>query len=386
MEPTRASPGSPRRGVLIAVVLLALIGVAAYFTDGFGLASKPKTETATPPAVVRHGEKLEVPENSPLRQRLTVAPVASQNVSGKLVLPGVVEADPARTAAVLSPLGGRLVELKAALGDRVTKGQVLAVIDSADLAQAFDDDEKAKDALDLTEKNLKRQEEQVKIGAASTRDLDQAKSDNNQAAAEYRRTQAHLAVIGAAGQASGRLLTVKAPIEGSITALSVAHGTMINDATETLMTISDLSTVWVTALVPESDIAAVAKDQAAEITMAAYPGQKLQGKVAFVSDVLDSDSRRDKVRIAFANPDHVLKPNMFATVTLSGADRAMPVLPSSALLMNNDRVSVFVATSPWVFERRTIQPDLREGTTIPIESGLQPGEQVVVQGGILLND
>lgn len=385
MEPTRASPESPRRGVLIAVVLLALIGVAAYFTDGFGLASKPKTEAATPPAVVRHGEKLEVPENSPLRQRLTVAPVASQNVSGKLVLPGVVEADPARNAAVLTPLGGRLVELKVALGDRVTKGQMLAVIDSADLAQAFDDDEKAKDALDLTEKNLKRQEEQVKIGAASTKDLDQAKSDNNQAVAEYRRTQARLAVIGA-GQTNGRLLSVKAPIEGSITALSVSPGTMINDATETLMTISDLSTVWVTALVPETDIAAVAKDQAAEITMAAYPGQKLQGKVAFVSDVLDSDSRRDKVRIAFANPDHVLKPNMFATVTLSGADRAMPVLPSSALLMNNDRVSVFVATSPWVFERRTIQPDLREGTTIPIESGLQPGEQVVVQGGILLND
>ncbi len=384
MEPTRANPGSSRRGVVIAVILLALIALAAYFTDGFGLASKPKTETVTPPAVIRHGEKLEVPENSPLRQRLTVAPVASQSVSGKLVLPGVVEADPARTAAVLTPLGGRLVELKAALGDRVAKGQVLAIIDSADLAQAFDDDEKAKDALDLTEKTLKRQEEQVKIGAASTKDLDQARSDNNQAVAEYRRTQAHLAVVGAA--ANGRLLTIKAPAEGSITALSVSPGAMINDTTTALMTISDLSTVWVTALVPETDIAAVAKDQAAEITMAAYPGQTLHGKVAFVSDVLEADSRRDKVRIAFANPDHALKPNMFATVTLNGADRALPVLPSSALLMNNDRVSVFVATAPWVFERRTIQPDLREGTTIPIISGLQPGEQVVVQGGILLND
>jgi len=386
MEPARASSGSSRRGVVIAVILVAVLGAAAYFTDGFGLASKPQTEAAASPAVVRHGEKLEVPANSPLRQRLTVAPVASQSVSGKMVLPGVVEADPARTAAVLTPLGGRLVELKVALGDRVAKGQVLAVIDSADLAQAFDDDEKAKDALDLTEKSLKRQEEQVKIGAASAKDLDQARSDNNQAVAEYRRTQAHLAVVGAAGQASGRLLAVKAPIDGSVTALSVAPGTMINDPTQALMTLSDLSTVWVTALVPETDIAAIAKDQAAEVDMAAYPGRKLEGKVAFVSDVLESDSRRDKVRIAFTNPDHLLKPNMFATVTLSAADRAMPVLPSSALLMNNDRVSVFVATAPWVFERRTIQPDLREGTTIPILSGLTAGEQVVVQGGILLND
>ncbi len=386
MEPSRASSGSSRRGVLIVLVILGLIGLAAYFTNGFGLFTKPKTEEPAQPAVVRHGEKLEVPENSPLRQRLTVAPVASEAVSGKLVLPGLVEADPARTAAVLTPLGGRLVDLKVALGDRVAKGQVLAIIDSADLAQAVSDDEKAKDALELTEKNLKRQEEQVKIGAASARDLDQARSDNAQAASEYRRTQARLTMIGGAGQAGSRLLTVKAPIDGSVTALSVAPGNMINDATEALMTISDLGTVWVTALVPEKDLASLAKDQAADVVLAAYPDRPLHGKVLFVSDVIEPDSRRDKVRIAFPNPDHVLKPNMYATVTLAGTERALPVLPSSALLMNNDRISVFVATAPWVFERRTIQAELREGATIPVMSGLAVGEQVVVKGGILLND
>ena len=102
--------------------------------------------------------------------------------------------------------------------------------------------------------------------------------------------------------------------------------------------------------------------------------------------MIESDSRRDKTRIAFENPDAYLKPNMFATVTLHGAAVRRVVLPSSALLMNNDRTSVFVATAPWTFERRTVEPLLEEGTQVAIHSGVQPGEQVVVKGGILLND
>jgi cobalt-zinc-cadmium efflux system membrane fusion protein len=161
---------------------------------------------------------------------------------------------------------------------------------------------------------------------------------------------------------------------------------MINDPTQTLMTIADLSTVWVTALVPEKDVSAVHKDQSAEVTLSAYPDQVLRGKVLFVSDVIEPDSRRNKLRIAFANGDYTLKPNMFATVTVMGPDRNEIVVPSSALLMNNDRTSVFVATAPWTFERRTVDPDLGDGATVAIRSGLAPGDQVVVKGGILLND
>ena len=93
---------------------------------------------------------------------------------------------------------------------------------------------------------------------------------------------------------------------------------MINDPTQPIMTIADLSTVWVTALVPEKDVAAVSKNQDAEVSLAAYPDRVLHGKVLFVSDVIEPDSRRNKIRIAFANADYALKPNMFATVTLSG--------------------------------------------------------------------
>jgi membrane fusion protein, heavy metal efflux system len=152
------------------------------------------------------------------------------------------------------------------------------------------------------------------------------------------------------------------------------------------MTIADLSTIWVTALVPEKDIAAVSKNQEARVTLAAYPTQVRHGKVLFISDVIEPDSRRGKIRIAFANSDYQLKPNMFATVILVGPERSSIVLPSSALLMNNDRTSVFVATAPWTFERRNVETQLEEGSSVAIRSGLRAGEQVLVQGGILLND
>jgi membrane fusion protein, heavy metal efflux system len=264
---------------------------------------------------------------------------------------------------------------------------VLTLIDSPDLAQAYDDDDKAADTLRLTSKNLERQEGQQKIGAASIRDLDQARSDHAQALAEYSRTQARLKAVGVSSDPKrSRLLTVRAPFSGSITALSMAPGVMINDPTQPIATIADLSTVWVTALVPEKESAAIAKGQDAKVTLDAYPTAVLKGTVLFVSDVIEADSRRNKVRIAFANARYALKPNMFTTVTLSGAQESRVVLPTSALLMNNDRTSVFVATAPWTFERRIVDPQLEEGSTVAIRSGLAPGEQVVVKGGILLND
>ncbi len=364
-----------------------LVLVALLLTHGFGLWGRGGAAEEAP-AVVHQGERIFVPEKSPLRQRLTVAPAPAEASSAVVKAPGIVEADPARTVNVLPPGAGRVREVKVALGDRVQRGQVLATIDSPDLAQAYSDYDKAGAAALLAAKNLRYQEEQLRIGAAAQRDLESARNDNQQAVAEYERARVHLRAMGAAedAQGEGRLLMVRAPAAGSIIALSVAPGATINDDTQPIMTLADLSVVWVTALIAERDLGSVARNQDAEIAVDAYPGKTLHGKVLFVADVIEPDSRRDKTRIALPNPDAYLKPNMFATVTLRGALLERVVLPSSALLMNNDRTSVFVATAPWTFERRTVQPLLDEGTQVVIESGVTPGEQVVIKGGILLND
>jgi cobalt-zinc-cadmium efflux system membrane fusion protein len=387
MENFEHTPSARGQVFLWGGIAAGLVLLLALYTRGFGLFARHAGAPETP-LLEHRGAQIFIPESSPLRQRLTVVPAAEESVSGNVRAPGQVESDPARTALLLSPVAGRVKEVKVSPGSRVSAGQALAIIDSPDLAQAYDDDVKAAEMLRLNAKNLERQEGQYQIGAVAERDLDQARSDHAQAASEYARTQAHLRAIGVPADAKQRssLFTVRAPFDGSVTAVSIATGNMLNDPTQPILTVADLGTVWVTALVAEKDLPGVAKGQEAQVTLEAYPSETLKGTVLSVSDVVEADSHRNKVRIAFPNAHYLLKPNMFTTVTLFGPPHARVVLPTSALLMNNDRTSVFVATAPWTFERRLVEPLLQEGTRVPIRAGISPGDQVVIKGGILLND
>ncbi|MGA7823173.1 MAG: efflux RND transporter periplasmic adaptor subunit [Steroidobacteraceae bacterium] len=381
-EPNRRGRAFFWGGIAAGVVVVVLL-----LTHGFGLL-RPRPAAEEPPALVHQGDRIFIPEHSPLRQRLTVAPATAQEQSAVVTAPGMVEADPTRTINVLPPGAGRVREVRVNVGSRVQRGELLALIDSPDLAQAYSDYDKAESADRLAAKNLAYQEAQLKIGAAAHSALDQARDGDAQAAAEYQRSREHLRAMGGSEDARGeaRLLAIRAPVAGSITQLSIAPGATINDDTQSVMTLQDLSVVWVTAQVAEKDVAYVAPGQDAQITLAAYLGRTLHGKVLSVSDQIEPDSRRDKTRIAFENPQLLLKPNMFATVALHGPQLRRVVLPSSALLMNNDRTTVFVATAPWTFERRAVEPLLEGSSTVTIASGVQAGEQVVVRGGILLND
>jgi len=379
-----------RRSVRVLGVLVLASGVAVGAFDrlGGGASRADANTPAVARTLVRDGGRIFVPEGSPLRQRLVVHPVDLRSVTERLVLPAVVEADPARTAKVLPALSGRIVELDAALGDRVHQGQVLAVIDSADLAQAFDDADKAHSALVLAKKALDRQRALTEARAGALKDQESAEDAYTEAEAESKRAQARLKEIGAADGArdGSRLLTVRAPSSGTVTDLEVARGTFFNDPTQPLMTISELGTVWVTANVPEKDIAFVKKGQDVDVTLLSYPGELRRGTVLFVSDVLEPDTRRAKVRIAFSNPDGALKPNMFATATFLAGERTQIVLPTSSLLMNNDSTTVFVEVAPWTFERHKVEIGYEADKTVSIVDGVASGDRVVVAGGVLLND
>ena len=224
MELDNHTPTAQGRAFFWGGIVLGVVVLVALLTHGFGLLGSRDGGPEQAPALVRQGSQIIVPAGSALRERLTVLPAQLESVRAKLLLPAVVESDPSRTSTVLTPLSGRVLEVKVALGDRVTRGQVLAVIDSPDLAQAYDDDDKAADTLRLGQKNLERQEGQARIGAASDRDLDQARSDHSQAQAEYTRTQARLRVLGVSARSkiASRLLTVRASMAGSVIALSVA--------------------------------------------------------------------------------------------------------------------------------------------------------------------
>jgi cobalt-zinc-cadmium efflux system membrane fusion protein len=138
--------------------------------------------------------------------------------------------------------------------------------------------------------------------------------------------------------------------------------------------------------VPENNLGAIATGEKVDITLPAYPGQVFHGTVSFINAVLDPDTRRDKVRIAIDNADGSFKPNMFANVTFHLPEPEAVLVPQSALLMNNDSVTVFVEVGDWTFERRTVELGDDEGDDARVLKGLKPGDRVIVKGGVLIND
>lgn len=400
VEPVGMAKQEKRRSkwpfLLLGFLLLAAAGGAAW-RMGVPLPAlpwlkpaeeKPARNTEEPaPGLIRAQGEVTVPPDSPYRKRIEVAPVAAEAIRRIRAFPAVVEADPARTVNVLPPLGGRVTELKVQLGETVSAGQTLVAIESGDLAQAQSDLDKAKASVQLTQKALDRSRELAKIGGAPIKDLESAQNDNTQAIAEQRRAEIRLATIAGKGEIAGeRRLVIHAPISGTITALSTAAGAYINDPTQALMTISNLEAVYVTANVPENDLGLIHAGEDVEFSLVAYPGRNFHGKVTSISGILEPDTRRNKVRILFANGESLLKPNMFAVVNVLPQPVETLLLPTSALLMNNDNTTVFVETKPWTFVRRTVVPSSDVEGRVVIEQGLSAGERVVVRGGVLLND
>lgn len=368
---------------LIAIVLLMAMLLAWLLLRG----SSSRAAPAELPAMVRQGNQIEVPAGSALRQRLLVAPVVLLDSEHALALPGQIEADPAHTINVLPPVAGKIIALKVGLGDRVKQGQALLVMTSGDYAQAASDRQKASDALQLLQKIVERQRGVQQAGAGAAKDLEQAESSYIQAQAEFARADTRLKALGNYSlDAGGRSLTVLAPTSGSVTALSTGVGQNANDLTASMMTISNLENVWVTANVPENMLSSVSKGQPVTMTLPAYPKQKFQGNVAFISDILQPDTRRSMVRISMSNTDGKFKPNMYANVAFAVAQPQQVVVPASALLMNNDNTTVFVEVAPWTFVRRTVETGYEENGQVRILQGLQNGERIVTKGGVLLND
>jgi cobalt-zinc-cadmium efflux system membrane fusion protein len=366
---------------------LSYLSAATLATLSLGACSHSTGKAPPVPVVIVDHGRLQIPRQSPLRSALVIQPVEMHDVPHAVVFPATVEADPARTANVLPALTGKLVALKVGLGDHVSRGQLLAVIDSGDLAQAYADVDKARDALDLAKKSLDRARGVKAAGGAATKDLEAAQSGYQQALAEFNRAQARLgAVGGGSGSDAARTMRITAPISGYVTALSVSPGMYVNDATAAMMTIANLDTVWIAADVPESEVGLVARGQAVAATLSAYPDQVFHGRVSFVSPVLQPDTRREPVRVAVANPDGRLKPNMFAQASFHIPQPAQVFVPESALLMNNDNTTVFVEVAPWTFERRTVELSYDETTGARVVKGLKAGDRVIVKGGVLLND
>lgn len=351
-----------------------------------GCGHPSETSTAPASAVVRKGATLSVPATSPLRLSLQLATVEERDVARAIPVPAVVEADPARLVRVVPPVSGRIGQLLKHLGDTVKAGDALFTMDAADVAAAYSDNGKAQASLTLARRNLERQKELRAADISARKDLEQAESDYAQALSESERSKARLAQLGASSGAGGRLTTLRSPLSGHVIELNAGQGGFWNDTNAPVMVVADLSTVWLSASVQEKDLAAVYAGQTADIELNAYPGEHIAGKVGYVSEVLDPDTRTVKVRVAVDNRNGRLKPGMFARVTFSAAPHRGVVVPASALVQNGTQTQVYVEIAAWTFEARTVTTGIHSGDQVEIASGLKAGARIVAKEGVLLND
>jgi cobalt-zinc-cadmium efflux system membrane fusion protein len=328
--------------------------------------------------------------------RLVTAPVEEHEVSARIVTSGRVTFDDAHVEHVFTPVTGRVTKIEAKLGEHVKKGQALAIIDSPDLGLASADVAKAEADLVAAEHDHERQKELFRIHAVAQRDFEAAEDAWRKAKAELERARQKAQLLGRGGGV-GQSFKLRAHIDGEVVARSVSPGMEVagqyaggGSAVE-LFTIGEISPVWVVADVFEMDLARVAPGQRAEVKVVAYPDRTLEGRVDWIAGTLDPATRTAKVRVTIDNPERLLKPEMFATVTIATSGKQRLAVPRSAVLHLGDHTMVFVPSGQTPdaklrFERRPVVVDEQEGGEwLPITRGLAKGDHVVTSGSILLS-
>jgi cobalt-zinc-cadmium efflux system membrane fusion protein len=358
--------------------------VAAALAIGSCSRGEPSADTSA--AVVRRGTQLVIPAASPLRTQLRVDSATVGRIRQEFSATAVIEADPAHVARIVPPLAGRVVKLHVRFGDVVQVGQPLVTIDAPDFAAALADYQRARSALTQSQRNRDRIEDLRTHGVASVRDVEQAETDLSQAKSELDRATARLQTLGIDPSAgiAGRTLEVRSPLAGLVEDVTTAEGEFRNDASAPLMTIADLSSVWLTANVQEKDIHAVAKGQSIDAEFAAYPGERDHGTVQFVGDLLDADTRTVKVRVRLENPGTRFKPGMFATMHFLGRGDEGVLVPTEAVVQLRDTTYVYAQVAPWTFEARPVALGAQQGNLTVIRSGVSRGTRVIVRGALLL--
>jgi cobalt-zinc-cadmium efflux system membrane fusion protein len=345
----------------------------------------PTSEAEPSPDFQREGNAILVSEGSPLRSRLVLEMVKSEPVRRMLSVPAAIEADPQRFARVFPPVAGRVVRLHVQLGDPVTYGQVLATVHSPDFIVAQSDYLKARSTLQMAQRQLERQNDLQAHKVAAQREVEQAQRDFEAAKNDVASTIARLRAYGLDPNADslGQPLRLCAPLAGRVVDMAAALGEFRSDNNAALMTIADLSRVWVTASVPEKDVHFVVLGQEVQAMLPAYPGETFTGKVEAIGDLLDPDTRAVKVRAVVPNPQGRLKPGMFATVTLIGLPETLITVPTTAVLEAGGRMLVYEQTQAGRFEPREVVLGSYRGNRSVILKGLSDGVVILAEEGVL---
>jgi membrane fusion protein, heavy metal efflux system len=395
-----------KKRLAVGAVLLGLAGAGLYGFMHTGGAAKGNSELSSQS---RKGQQRYTPTPAEWAS-LTIEPVTEQVFRAETLTEGKIAVDEDRSTPVFSPYVGRVTKLLVRPGDSVTQGQPLFVIEAADTVQAQNDFiaamtglNKAQSAVDLAQLQDRRAKDLFEGKAVPLKDYQQSQATLIQAQNDLRSSQTaleaargKLRILGltdaaiSAFQEKGRIdpdTTVFSPITGTVVQRKVGPGQYVSaGATDPVFVIGDLSTVWLIAFVRETDAAKVTVGQQITFNVMALPGRPLTARIDYVSAAIDPVTRRLLVRATVANKDGLLKPEMFANVTIySGSDHPAVGVPKQALIYEGDQVRLWVAHEDKSIELRQIKTGLINGDLVEVDGNLKPGEQIVTKGSLFID-
>jgi len=332
---------------------------------------------------VKEPEKFQLTET--IAKEKTIAEAKEQVVQSEITLTGKISFNEDKVARVFPLVGGFVKELFAELGDKVTKGQTLAIVRSPEIAGFAKEGANAKQEMELLERKVRVAEELYKTSIISELDLLEKKKELENSKAELERINDVLDMYGAA---QGKVFPIKSPVNGVVTQKNIALNMELRtEEINPAFIVGSLEEVWVLANIYESDIAKIKEEMAVEVFVSAYSDTSFGGKIDKIFDIIDKDSRTVKARITLDNKNHLLKPEMFVNVKIKYSQEIKKVaIPPSALIFDKSRYFVMVYKADDDIETREVKMYKETSNLIYIETGLKEGEKVMTKHQLLVYD
>ena len=386
-----------RRAKLAALVVVVAVGVGVTSFMLGPLADQPEnarpTRSESPAGPIADNS---VTLNDTQLKAVKVEEVEERLFEITRATVGNIDFNQDNSLQVFTPYPGRITKLLAKAGDDVKKGQVLFEIDSPDLSTAEGTLIQAAAQLELTTKALKRAQELFAAKGAAQKDLEQAVSDHKTAEGNYNAARNAVRIFGKTDAEMDQIVAthridsqmpVPSPMDGRVTARNAAVGLYVQPGnTPAPYTVSDVSTMWMLASVPEAEIPQLRLGQDVEIKVAAFPGRIFKGKITNIGASVDPNTHRIQVRSHVKDPQHELRAQMFATFVIrTGEPVKSPAVPEGGVVREGDgTMTAWVTTDGHRFTQRAIKVGLLQDGFWQVLDGLKPGERIAADGALFM--
>jgi len=365
------------RFVVLVILSSLLLGCNAFHDSD--------NATSTPDFVAnKDGVTVEL--GSRLSEKLKLTVVEPQTLDIQFKTTASVGPKSGNIADIGLPFGGRIVRSFVRLGDAVHRGQALFEVSSSDYMEAVKAYLESRNAFDLALANRRRKETLHQTGMLSDREWEEicAEASNAENACEIASRSLSLFNVNPASVKAGEPLRVVSPISGRVVRNDIVIGGYLREEEDAPMTVADLSTVWVTANVKDSQVIGLAPGQKVNVEIDA--GHKVDGKIFYVGDLLDEKTRTLPVVIECDNSERLLKPGMFVSVVFDRKTPSVLAVPTSAIFQGEEGRFLYVQDSPGHFKKVLVSIENLENGQCIVLSGLSGGETIIVEGGIYLSE